>query len=187
MSQVLVSDIMTRQVTSVSPDTNLLECARKMVKKKMGSLLLVENKLLKGIITTQDILWAVVKKSKEDLSKIKASDITPRKIIAIKPEASIEEAVKKIKQFKFHRLPVVKNGEILGLITLKDIITFYPELNTQFRELESIKEETEKLKRLEEAKERVIVRDGICEECGERGALYRINESLVCSSCSSSV
>ena len=187
MNHVLVSDIMTRQITSVSPDTNLLECAKKMVKKRTGSLVLVENKLLKGIITTQDILWAVVKKSKEDLSKIKASDITPRKIMAIKPEASLEEAIKKIKKFKFHRLPVVKNGEILGLISMRDILNFYPELNTQFKEVESIKEETEKMKRLEEAKERVIVRDGICEECGSRDSLYRVNGTLICAYCMSSV
>lgn len=178
---------MTRQLTSIPPDTNLLECAKKMVKKKIGSLLLVENKLLKGIITTQDILWAIVKKSKEDLSKIKASDITPRKIIAIKPEASLDEAVQKIKKFKFHRLPVVKNGEVIGLITLRDILNFYPELNTQLKEVESIKEETDKIKRLEEARERVIVRDGICEECGSRDSLYRINGALICAYCTSSV
>ena len=186
MNRVLVSDIMTRQINSVSPDTNLLECAKRMVKKKTGSLTLVENKLIKGIITTHDILWAIVKKSKEDLSKIKASDITPRKIIAIKPEASLEEAIDKIKRFKFHRLPVVKNGEILGLISVRDILNFYPELNNQFREVESIKEETDKMKRLEEAKERVVIRDGICEECGSRDSLYRVNETLICSSCMSS-
>jgi len=184
MAKILISDIMTREPISVSPDTNLLDCSKKMVKKKIGSLLLVENKILKGIITTQDILWAVVKKSKSDLSKIKASDIAPRKTVSIQPDSSVEDAVKKIKKFKFHRLPVVKNGEILGLITLRDILNFYPELNTQFKEMDSIREETEKMKRLENARERAVVRDGICEECGERGPLYRINGNLMCSSCS---
>ena len=187
MNRVLVSDIMTRQITSVSPDTNLLECAKKMVKQRTGSLVLVENKILKGSLTTQDILWAIVKKSKEDLSKIKASDITPRKIMAIKPEATLEEAIRKIQKFKFHRLPVVKNGEILGLISMRDILNFYPELNAQFKEVESIKEETEKMKRLEEAKERIIVRDGICEECGGRDSLYRVNGTLICAYCMSVV
>lgn len=178
---------MTREPISISPDTTLLECAKRMVKKRIGSLLLVEGNILKGIITTQDILWAIVKKSKSDLSTIKASDIAPRKIITIQPDATIEEAVKKIKKFKFHRLPVVKNGEILGLITLRDILNFYPELNMQFKEMQSIREETEKMKRLESAKERVVVQDGICEECGGRGSLYRVNGILACSSCSSSI
>lgn len=183
MNKILVSDIMTRQITSVSPDTSLFECAKKMVRKRIGSLLLVEDKKLKGFISTQDILWAMVKKSKEDLSKIKASDISPKKIITLKPEATLEEAIEKIKKFKFHRLPIVKNGEVIGLITIKDILNFYPELNAQFKQVESIKEETEKLKRLEEAKEREVIRDGICEECGGRGSLYRINGMLVCASC----
>ncbi|MDE1848910.1 MAG: CBS domain-containing protein [Nanoarchaeota archaeon] len=187
MNKVLVSDIMTRQVTGVDPDTNLFECAKKMVRGRIGSLLLVKNNILEGFISTQDILWAIVKKSKEDLSKIKASDISPRKIITIRPEATLEEAVKKIRRFRFHKLPVVKNREILGLITIRDILNFYPELNAQFKEVESIKEESEKIKRLEGAKDRIIVRDGICEECGERGQLYRANGMLVCSACLSSV
>jgi CBS domain-containing protein len=187
VNRVLVSDIMTRQIASVDPDTNLLECAKKMVRKRVGSLLLVKDKNLKGLISTQDILWAVVKKSKEDLSKIKASDISPRKIMTIRPDATLDEAVTKIKRYKFHRLPVIKNGEVIGLITLRDILNFYPELNVHLKEVESIQEETDKLKRLEEAKERVVFRDGICEECGNRDALYRIDGTLVCASCMSSI
>jgi len=183
VNRVLVSDIMTRQIASVDPDTNLLECAKKMVRKRIGSLLLIKDKSLKGLISTPDILWAIVKKSKEDLSKIKASDISPRKIVTIKPEANLEEAIWKIRKYKFHRLPVIKNGEVIGLITLRDILNFYPELNAHFKEVESIREETEKMKRLEDAKERIVFRDGICEECGNRDALYRVNGSLVCASC----
>lgn len=186
MNRVLVSDIMTRQPFAVKPETNLLECAKILIKKRIGSLLLVEDKKLVGFISTQDILWAIVKKSREDLSRIRAIDISPKKLITIKPDATLEEAVRKIKKFKFHRLPVVKNGEVLGMLTIRDILNFYPELNAQLRELESIKEESEKIKRIEGAKERVVFRDGICEECGERGPLYRINGMLVCASCMSS-
>ncbi|HTZ41674.1 MAG TPA: CBS domain-containing protein [Candidatus Omnitrophota bacterium] len=185
MNRVLVSDIMTRQITAVSPDTNLLECAKKMVRKRLGSLLLIKDNLLKGFISTDDILWAVVKKSKEDLSKIKASDISPRKIVTIQPDATIDEAIQRIKKFRYHRLPVVKNGEVIGLITIKDILNFYPELNAQLKQVESIREETEKMKRLEGAKERIIIRDGICEECGNRDMLYRVNGVLICASCMS--
>lgn len=187
MNKVLVSDIMTRQPLRVKSDTSLFECAKILIKKRVGSLLLSEGYSLKGFISTQDILWAIVKKSREDLRKIKASEISPRKIVTIKPEASLDDAIRKMKKHKFHRIPVIKNGEIVGLITLRDILSFYPELNSQFRELDEIKEETEKLKRLEGAKERAAVRDGLCEECGARGPLYRMNGMLVCASCMSSL
>ena len=177
---------MTRQPLMVKPEMSLLECAKRLVKKKVGSLILSEGKKLKGFISTQDILWAIVKKPKLDLSKVKASEISPRKIITIRPDSTLEEAVRKMKKSKFHRLPVVKNGEVVGLITLRDILNFYPELNSQLKELEDIREETEKLKHFEEAQERMVVKDGICEECGSRGPLYRVNGMLVCASCLSS-
>ena len=79
MENVLVADIMTREPITTKPDINLLDSAKKMVKKKVGSLLIVDKKNLLGFISQKDILWALVKKSKEDLSKIKAIDISPKK------------------------------------------------------------------------------------------------------------
>ena len=113
MQNILVADVMTRDPIAVKPDTNLLECSRKMVKKRVGSLLVVENKKLVGFISEKDILWALVKKSKKDLSKIKAIDICQKKIITIKPSATIKEATDKMKKLKFERLPVINNGNLV--------------------------------------------------------------------------
>ena len=61
MKNVLISDVMTRDPITTSPETNLLECAKLMVKKRVGSLLLVEKKHLVGIISRKDekynVLW----------------------------------------------------------------------------------------------------------------------------------
>jgi len=187
MKSVLVSDIMTRNPVSVSPDTNLLECARKMVRKRVNSLLILDKKILKGFISNKDILWALIKKSRQDLSKIKVKEISPKKIITTKPSSTIEETINRMKKFKFYRIPVVKNGELVGLITIRDILNFYPELSQDLRELDLIKEETKKLKRLRKAKARDIIDNGICGECGNPGTLYRVNGMLICGSCMSSV
>lgn len=187
MKSVLVSDIMTRNPVSVSPDTNLLECARKMVRKRVNSLLILDKKILKGFISNRDILWALIKKSKQDLSKIKVKEISPKKIITTKPSSTIEETINRMKKFKFYRIPVVKNGELVGLITIRDILNFYPELSQDLKELDLIKEETKKLKRLRKAKARDVIENGICGECGSPGTLYRVNGMLICGSCMSSV
>lgn len=180
MKEILVSDIMTRGPLSVKPDTDLSECAKIMVKKKTGSLLIVENKKLVGIITVNDILWALVKKSKEDLSKIKAIDISPKKTTTIKPFATINEALEKMKKTGFERLPVIQKKELVGLITIKDILNFHPEIYPELDEFAQIKEETEKLKRIKSKDDRV---EGICEECGKQTTLYRSNDMLVCGNC----
>lgn len=182
MRNLLVSDIMTRDPFMVDSNTNLLECARKMVRKRTGSLLLVKDKKFYGIITTRDILWALIKKTEDDLSKIKAINIAPKKKLTIKPDATIEEALNKIKTKGFERLPVILNKEIVGLITIKDILNFHPEIYPELEEFAQIKEEEEKLRRIKE-KGDLISEEGICEECNQQNTLQRFNGILVCEFC----
>jgi CBS domain-containing protein len=180
MGKILVSDIMTRNPVTISSETDLLKCAKTMVRKRVGSLLLINQKKLVGFIDQRDILWALIKKSKQGLSEIKAIDISPKKIATIKPSSSIKETLSKMKKFKFERLPVIKDNELVGIITAKDILNFKPEFYPEIEEFAQIKEESNKLKRMKKAKLRG---DGICEECGNRDLLFKINGMLICESC----
>ncbi|MBS3085894.1 CBS domain-containing protein [Candidatus Pacearchaeota archaeon] len=183
MSRIIVADIMTRDPIIIEPETSLFDCAKKMVKKRVGSLLLAKGKKLVGFVSEEDILWALVKKSRQDLSKIKAIDISPRKIATIKPESSIEETIKKMKKLKFERLPVIHNGELVGLITTRDIINFNPQVYPELKEFEEIREESKKLKRIQIAKTRELVHEGVCEECGNTDILFKLDGRLICEGC----
>lgn len=186
MKNILVSDVMTRDSVTVKPTTNLLECARKMVRKRVGSLLIVDKKRFAGFISERDILWVLIKKSKENLSEIKAIDISPRKIVTIKPSSTIEEAIKKMRKSKFDKLPVVHENELVGIITVKDILNFHPEIYPELEEFAQIKERKEKLERIS-TKNLSIVNEGNCERCGKKGVLRKVNERLICGSCESSM
>lgn len=184
MRTILVSDIMTREPITTKPETNLFECAKKMVKKRTGSLLLVEKKKLLGIISMHDILWALIKTSPTDLPKIKAIDISPRKIATIKPSATIKEAFEKMKRLKFERLPVIHEKELTGLITIKDILNFNPEFYPEIEEFAKIREESRKLKQVEKAKSnKDKSHEGVCEECGNYGNLINSKGILICEEC----
>ncbi|MFH1521458.1 MAG: CBS domain-containing protein, partial [archaeon] len=61
-----IGDLMTRDFTHVSPNMNLRDCAKMMIKKRVGSLIIKEGDILKGILTEKDIVWAISKKSKKD-------------------------------------------------------------------------------------------------------------------------
>ncbi len=187
MKNILVADIMTREPITIKPNINLLECAKKMVRKRVGSLLIVDKKKLVGFISQKDILWALIKKSKEDLSKIKVTDISPKKIATIKPSATIEEAIKKMKKVKFEKLPVIHEGNLVGMITIKDILNFHSEFYPELEEFARIREETKKLKRIKKAKERMPLHEGICEECGGQGILHKVNGMLICEFCKDSM
>lgn len=177
---VKVGDIMTRNFISVSPETSLLDCAKKMVKKRVGSLILKQDSRLKGIITEGDIIWALTKKSKEELGKIKAEEIAPKKLVTIKPNADLYDALQKMKRTKYRWLPVTVNGDILGFLTLKDILRIEPSLFETASEIMQIKEEGEKLKRRKAGEK---FKEGMCEECGSFGMLYKTDNMMLCENC----
>jgi CBS domain-containing protein len=184
MKNVLVADVMTREPVTISPDANLFDCAKMMVKKKVGSLLIVENKKLLGFISQGDILWALTKQSPDNLKNVKAMEISPKKIAVIKPDSALTDAIEKMKKLKFERLPVVQDNKLVGIITAKDILNFNPEVYPEIEEFAKIRQETEKLKRIQEAEKK---REGICEECGHEGILFKSNGMLICESCRDSI
>ena len=182
MKNVIVADVMTRKPITTSPDANLLKCAQLMIKKKTGTLLLAQKSRLVGIISRRDILWALVKKSKNELSEIKAIDISPRKIATIKPNRSLEHAKKKMKKVKLRRLPVIHKGELVGMITMKDIMQFNPDIFPEMQECMQIKDWEDKVKRIKRAQNRAIT-EGVCNECGHQGLLVEVNGEMVCEDC----
>jgi len=184
MKNVLVADVMTRDPVTISPDANLFDCAKRMVKKRVSSLLIVEKKKLLGFISQSDILWALTKKSSGNLKNVKAIEISPKKVAIIKPDATLTSAIEKMKKMKFERLPVIHENEVVGIITAKDILNFNPEVYPEIEEFSKIRQESEKLKRIKEAEKR---REGICEECGHQGILFKANGMLVCESCKDSI
>lgn len=187
MSHILVADVMTRDPVTIKSDSSLRECAKLMIRKKVGSVLIAEKKKLLGFISTEDLLWVIIKKQNQDLSKIKAIDISPKKLSTINPFVTLDEAIKRMKKFKFERLPVVQNGELVGIITIKDILNFNPEIYPELEEFARIREESEKLRRINEAKSRMTIEEGICEECGHQDTLHKVNGMLICSSCRSEI
>ncbi len=180
---IKVGDIMTRDFVSVSPETSLTECARLMIKKRVGSLVLKENNKLFGILTEGDIVYALSKKP-NSLEKVNAKDVAKRKVLTIKPSEDISEALKKMKKGRYRWLPVSIKNDVVGFITLKDILKIEPNLFDAFSEIMQIKEEQAKLKKIRNfLPGKTRTKEGMCEECGSPGLLFRYNDKLICENC----
>jgi CBS domain-containing protein len=178
---VSVGDLMTRNFVFVDPDTSLRECSRKMVKTRVGALIIKDKQKLAGIVTRREILWAIVKKSRDDLKDIKACDVMKRKVVTIKPSADIIDAMEKFKKKKVRRLPVVELGKVIGIITLKDVLKLDPGLFQMIYESIRIREETDKISRREAS---VCTRDtGVCDECGSESILCEFDGLWLCDGC----
>ncbi len=181
-SRIRVGDVMTRNFTHIGPETTLIDCARTMIKNRVGSVVIKENDKLHGIITEKDIIWALTKKANKGFENIHVKDIARRKIITIKPEAGIHEALNKMNKNKIRRMPVISNKKIIGYVTLKDIVKFLPEVFEATREFEKIREETNKMQKSESAKQGIF-HESPCEECGNYDILTNIDGRMICESC----
>lgn len=179
MAKIAVGDVMTRNFFSVSPDTNLLDCAKKLVKNRIGSLLVTLDSRLLGIITERDILWTITKKPGLDLKKLKAIEIATKKVAVIKPSADINQAIEKMKALNFKRLPVLARGKVIGMLTLKDILRIEPSLYNEITELHNIREEESKLSRANVS----WPVEGFCESCGTFSELLKVEGKFLCLDC----
>lgn len=177
---IQVGEVMTRNFVSARPEIPVLSAVRLMVKKRVGSLILEENGILKGILTEKDIMWALSKK--KDLSNVRAIDICTRKITTIKPSADIYDAIVLMRKKKFRRLPVVVNKKVIGYLTLKEILKIQPELFEIAKEGYNIKWPLDK----KNEKDGEAIKEGICDECGNLEILYLEDGKLICESCKDS-
>ena len=84
-----------------------------------------------GIITERDIALKVLLKNRR-ASEVKAKEIMSSPLVTIEPEASVEEACKLAARKRIKRLSVVENGVLIGIVSIRDLLTRKPEYVREF-------------------------------------------------------
>jgi len=124
-----VGDIMTPKVIVIPFGKTTLEVAKLMKKSNVGSIIVVEDragKHAKGIITERDIVHKVLAKD-QDPSKTTSEQIMSKPLRIVRPETTIEDAAKAMKDNRVKRLPVVNdNNELIGIVSEGDIMKIFP-------------------------------------------------------------
>ncbi len=113
---------MTTRPVTISPDANMIDCAKIMKEKKIGSLIVKKDSRFIGILTEQDMVRRAILHNKDPLDT-KAKDIMSTDVIL-----DIFAAIKSMGDYDVRHLPVVDDGKLLGLITMKDILKVQPDL-----------------------------------------------------------
>jgi len=130
MKQELVSDWMTREVITISPDTSLAEAHKLMTEKRVRRLPVVEHDQIVGIVTLGDVRGAEPSRASslsiwemnDLLARLKVAEIMSHRPVTVQQDASIGEAARLMLEKKFSGLPVVdETGHLVGIITESDI------------------------------------------------------------------
>ena len=111
------SDLTIRDVITISPDASIAEANEIMDMEEVSGLPVVENEIVVGIISRRDIKPIINKGSKK-----KVKDIMTEEVLTIPESTTPDEALDIAYENKVERLPVVRNGKIMGIVTIRDIL-----------------------------------------------------------------
>ena len=174
-----VHDCMTTKPISVAISASVQECAKIMRTSHVGALVVREDSKTAGILTEQDIVRKAVAMGKNPLA-MKVSELMDKgkELITISPEDDIHDALIKMRDYNIRHLPVMEDDNMVGLLTLKDILKIEPQLFDLLVEKFELREAERK------PINRIIPTEGICQACGEyTEKINDIEGSLLCDDC----
>jgi len=166
-----VSEAMSRTPVTILPTKTILECAKIMLKRNVGSILIANGDKLQGILTEKDLVGFIAKGL--DAKKIQVSKIMTKNIDTIEPDVDLFEALTKMKIDKVRRLPVVYKKKLLGMLTINDILKIQPTLFEIIQERAKIESPINNPK----------LTEGECELCDNYGKLYEVDGQYLCEEC----
>lgn len=179
-SKMLVKDVMSSPVITTEENATANKVAELMGKHGLGCII-VTSKDAKplGIITERDLVERVLAKNiKPDT--IKAKDVMTSPLMTIEPDETINEAARRMNRLNVRRLGVVYKGQLIGLLSSKDILAVMPELIETMQEHALIEGEN----RAQEAAEESTLLAGYCDHCGIwSDNLKETNGEFICEDC----
>jgi CBS domain-containing protein len=116
----ILAHVMSSPVTTVKAGDPLMVAAKKMVKRNIGSLVVVEGKEPTGIITERDITRQVIRGG--GFLRRPARKIMSKLDVTASPNTTIQEAFELMLKNKIRRLPVLEHGKLMGIVTEKDLM-----------------------------------------------------------------
>jgi CBS domain-containing protein len=197
-TRLAVRDVMTRTVVTATPEMTAAQAGKKMVEKRVGSIIIVKDDKPVGIVTESDMVAKVIFKNVKP-SSIKLEQLMSKPLITTKSSDDVHDAVLMMVQKKIRRLPVLDGDELVGIITDADVIQVSSEVNQILdnliemnRESEECEEYSDDLQqeggRLKCPRCRGSTSSGVCEICGELSYVLEYTDgSIICESCKESV
>jgi len=119
-----VEELMTREVITIDKDRKLSDALELMEKHRISRLVVVNNGKIVGMVTDKDILEVMgsSKYANKLPSSLHVSTAMSRGLITVDKDADVREAAELMLKHKIRSLPVVNEGELVGIVTTTDLL-----------------------------------------------------------------
>ena len=170
-THVPIGEVMKRNPTMIGIDATVAMAAKAMCKEGVGSVIILEHNKPKGIVTEEDINCKVVAKDLKP-SKVHVKDIMSTPLITVSADKTSGDAAHMMVKHKVRRLPVVdEHHKVIGIVTVRDLLTVSTELNDLLEDIVEINREEH-------------IEQGVCDRCSQMSDdLKRVDGAMVCPRC----
>jgi len=179
-TQMLVKDIMSSPVITIDEDATVDKAAQLMAEHNLGCVIITSKKGEKplGIITERDLVTRVLAKNAK-ASKLTAKDVMTTPLITVDPDETLSEAARRMSRLNIRRMGVIYKGNLVGIVSSKDILAITPELIEIMQEKARLEGEAA----VREVREHPPLA-GYCDQCGQwADDLQEIEGRFICEEC----
>jgi signal-transduction protein with cAMP-binding, CBS, and nucleotidyltransferase domain len=120
MAHTFVKDVMIGELATLDVSTSIKNAAKLMDEKNIGCIIVTKNQLPVGILTERDFVKRIAAKEKSLTSPLEEVMSSP--LIEINPDETVWEAAQIMKTNNIHKLPVMKDNKIIGIVTTTDLV-----------------------------------------------------------------
>jgi len=115
-----VKEAMTAEVKVATPSQSLTDAASLMKQEDVGSVPVVDGERLVGVLTDRDIVVRGIADGSDPRS-VQVGDIASRDVVTVRPDDDLDEALRLMGQHQVRRLPVVDDGQLVGVLAQADV------------------------------------------------------------------
>ncbi len=108
-------------VISIAPDASVFDAIKIMADKAVGSLVVMENEELRGIVTERDYARKVIIKGRSSKST-QVSDIMSTGVITTSSAETVSDCMEMMSKNRIRHLPVVEDNRVIGMISIRDLV-----------------------------------------------------------------
>jgi len=130
-------EVMTHELATCAPDESVANVAAIMRDRDIGNVLVVEDGKLRGIVTDRDLALQALT-GKDDPTQTPIRKFMSTKVVTGKAEWSLEQVAKSMAKHQIRRLPIVQDGQLVGIISLGDVARYEERKGVVTKSLQAI-------------------------------------------------
>ena len=108
-------------VATIDPDATVYNAIKKLADENIGSLVVMDDEKIVGIVTERDYARNVILKGKASPTTL-VKDIMSTRVVCVGPEQSVEECMAVMTDKAIRHLPVLENKQLVGMVSIGDLV-----------------------------------------------------------------